>query len=150
LSDVRLSSRYTAVVLVLVAALAGCGGSSYKGLTKAEFLRRVNESCKHPSKDAQNIRNLFKVELLPERKARLYLQKVLPLFDREVDRIAKLKPPKADRSRVKKIIDQARADAKKFTADLKDDPAAAISLSEHPFKKSSDLATAYGMKICAD
>ena len=142
--------RYSAVVFALVAALAACGSSTYKGLTKAEFVRQADESCQHPSKDAQDVRNFFKVVLAPERKARLYLEKVLPLFDREVDRIAKLKPPKADRARVKKIIDQARADAKKFTADLKDDPAAAISATEHPFKKSSDLATAYGVKICAD
>jgi hypothetical protein len=138
------------VVFALVAALAACGSSTYKGLTKADFLRQADESCKHPSKEAQNLRDLFKVVQEPERKARLYLEKILPLFDREVDRIEKLKPPKADRARVKKIIEQARADSKKFAADLKDDPAAAISATEHPFRKSSDLATAYGMKICAD
>ncbi|HTK14817.1 MAG TPA: hypothetical protein VL769_00375 [Acidimicrobiia bacterium] len=142
--------RYTAALFALVVALAACGSSPYKGLTKAEFLRRSNESCTHPTKDALAVRDLFKVQLLPDRKAKLYLEKILPLFDSEVDRIAKLKPPKADRARVKKILDQARDDAKKFAADLKDDPVAALSPKVHPFQKSSDLATAYGLKICAD
>jgi hypothetical protein len=146
----RRSFRYAAALFTLVAALAACGSSPYKGLTKAEFLSRANESCTHPSKDALAVRDLFKVQRLPERKAKLYLEKVLPLFDREVDRIAKLKPPKADRARVQKIIDQARGDAEKFAAGLKDDPVAALSPKTHPFQKSSDLATAYGLKICAD
>ena len=150
MSRMRQSIRYSAVVFALVAALAACGSSTYKGLTKAEFVRQADESCKHPSKDAQNLRDLFKVVQEPERKARLYREKILPLFGHEVDRIAKLKPPKADRAEVKKIIDQARDDAKKFAARLKDDPAAAISATEHPFRKSSDLATAYGIRICAD
>jgi hypothetical protein len=142
--------RYSAVIFALVAALAACGSSTYKGLTKADFLRQANESCTHPSKDALAVRDLFSVQRLPERKAKLYLEKILPLFDREVDRIAKLKPPKADRARVKKIIEQARRDAAKFAANLKDDPEAALSPKVHPFQPSSDLATAYGVKICAD
>jgi hypothetical protein len=150
LSTVRHTVRYAAVLLALVATLGACSSTPYKGLTKAEFLRQADETCTHPSKAALAVRDLFRVQLLPENKAKLYLEKILPLFEHEVDRIAKLKPPKADRGQVKQIIDQARDDAKKFAADLKDDPATATSPAGHPFKKSSDLAIAYGMRICAD
>ena len=146
----RHSFRYAAVVFALVSALGACGSSSYKGLTKAEFIRRANENCAHPSKAGKTVRKLIAVETVPARKATLYLDRVLPLFDREIDRIAALKPPKADRDRVEKILEQARADAKKFTAYLKDDPAVAFSPALRPFKKSGDLAMAYGLRICID
>jgi hypothetical protein len=142
--------RHSAVVFALVAALAACGSTTYKGLTKAEFLRRANENCAHPSNAGKAARKLIAVQTVPARKAKLYLDRVLPLFDREIGRIAALKPPKADRDRVDKILEQARADAKKFTAYLKDDPTVAFSPALRPFKKSGDLAMSYGLRICID
>jgi hypothetical protein len=133
-----------------MAALAACGSSSYKGLTKAEFVRRANENCSHPSNAGKAVRKLIAVQTVPARKAKLYLDRVLPLFDREFDRIAALKPPKADRDRVAQILEQGRADAKKFAEYLKDDPTVAFSPALRPFKKSGDLATAYGLRICID
>jgi hypothetical protein len=146
----RRPFRYAAALFALVVALAACGSGGYKGLTKAEFVRRANENCAHPSKAGIAVRKLIAVEKVPARKAKLYLDRVLPLFDREIDRIAALKPPKEDRDRVKEILEQARADAKKFEAYLKDDPKVAFSPALRPFKKSGDLAMSYGLRICID
>ena len=148
--EMHVAIRFAAAVVALAATLGACSSSPYKGLTKAEFLRQANEVCAHPSKAAAEVRNLLRVQLLPERKAKIYLEKVLPLFVREIDRIAALKPPKADRDALRKIVKEARTDAKIFAKDLKDDPKATLGSSVSPFQKSSDLATAYGLKICAD
>jgi len=137
------------LVLALVATLGACSSSPYKGLTKAEFLRQANEACTHTSKAGKDAHDLLAVQLVPERKAQIYLEKVLPLFDRQLDHIAALNPPKADRDQVKKILSEARADAKVFATGLKADPQDTLSSKISPFQKSSDMATAYGLKICA-
>jgi hypothetical protein len=137
------------LVVALVATLGACSSGPYKGLTKAEFLRRANQGCTHPSKAGKDARDLLAVQLVPERKAQIYLDTVLPLFDREIDRIAALKPPKADRDQVKKILSEARTDSKVFATGLKADPKDTLASKVGPFQKSSDMATAYGLKICA-
>lgn len=147
MSAMTRSIRYAALVVALAAMLGACG-SPYKGLTKAEFVRRASRSCDHPSKAGEAARKLVAVQSVPARKAKVYLQRVLPLLERELDRISALKPPKADRDRVKKIIDQAREDTKNFAKRLKEDPAAALSRLEQPFAKSFKAANRYGVKIC--
>jgi len=147
---IRRATVFLALAFGLVAMLGACGGSSYQGLTKAEFVRQANQACTHPSKEAKAVRDLLAVQTLPERKAQIYLEKVLPRFDREIDRIAALKPPKGDRDQVNKIISEARADSKLFAKGLQQDPKAMLASKVSPFRKSSDLATAYGLKICAD
>jgi hypothetical protein len=140
---------FVVLVFALVVTLGACSSSPYKGLTKAEFLRQANEACAHPSKAGKDAHDQLAVQLVPERKAQIYLEKVLPLFDRELDHIAALKPPKADRDQVKKILSEARADSKVFATGLKADPQDTLSSKIDPFQKSSDMATAYGLKICA-
>ncbi len=133
----------------LVATLGACSSSPDKGLTKAEFLRQANEACAHTSKAGKDAHDLLAVQLAPERRAQIYLDTVLPLFDRQVDRIAALKPPAADRKQVKKILSAARYDSKAFATGLKADPKGTLSSTANPFQTSSDMATEYGLKICA-
>ena len=144
--EMHVAIRFAAVLVALV--IASACGSGYKGLTKTEFLRQANQSCTHPSKADVAVRKLIAVQRTPERKAKLYLEKVLPLIDRHLDGIAALKPPKVDREQVATIIDQARADAKQFATDLKADPIIALSSADQPFAKSFKAASDYGVKIC--
>ncbi len=146
---IRYAALGVALLTILGATLTACGSGTYKGLTKAEFLRRANEGCARPSKGGQALRKELAVELVPERKATLYL-KTLPLLNHEIDRIAALKPPKADRDRVKEILEAVRTDADDFETHLKADPKAAVTSGGRPFGKSERLATSYGLRICAE
>jgi len=139
-----------ALIGVLAASLAACGGSTHKASTKAEFLRRANANCAHASKDAEAVRREVAAASTPARKAKLYEDKVLPRFLQELDQIAKLKPPAADRYRVNGIVALARRDARDFAAQLTKDPKTALSSRAQPFATSSAAATAYGLKICVD
>jgi hypothetical protein len=144
------SLRHAAVTAALVTTLGACSSTPYKGLTKAAFIKQANAGCAHESKEGKAVNDLIAVTTDPEKKAQLYIDRVLPLFDREIDRIAKLKPPKADRDAVKKMLDQAREDSKDFAKALKDDPETALSPAAKPLGKSGLLAHAYGLKFCAD
>ena len=137
------------MVALLAAGLGACG-SDYKGLTKAQFLQKANADCAHASKSAEAVRREVAAASTPELKAKVYREKVLPRFDRELDQLAKLKPPKADRDRVNRIIEQARRDASDFAALLERDPLLALAPSTRRFEKSGAAATAYGLKICVD
>jgi hypothetical protein len=139
-----------ALIGLLAASLCACGGSTHKASTKAEFLRRANANCVHPSKDAAAVRREFAAASTPALKAKLYEQKVLPRFEQELDQIAKLKPPAADRDRVNGIVELARRDARDFAAKLVKDPKAALARRAQPFATSSAAASAYGLKICVD
>ncbi len=141
--------RHAVVLGALVVLCGACGSDAYVGLTKAEFLQRANRTCDHPTKSGANIRDQLKIVLDPNRRAKLYLDEVLPRLDREIDRIAKLKPPEADRDTVKKILDLTRDDAETLTKNLKDDPKAALDPPANPFATSGQAATDYGLKVCA-
>jgi hypothetical protein len=146
--------RHAAVMVALVATLGAtlgaCSSGPYKGLSKAEFIKQANAGCAHQSKEGKAVSDLIAVTTDPEKKAELYIDRALPLFDKEIDRIAELKPPKADRDAVKKMLDQAREDSKNFAKALKDNPETALSPAAKPFGKSGILAKQYGLKFCAD
>ena len=148
MSIMRRYVRVLALFVVMAAFVSGCGSSS-KPLTKAEFLRRANASCATGSKDSQNLRKQLPANPTPAQIAKLDLEKTLPLFNRELDKIAALKPPTADRDRVEKIIEQARADAKAFAQALRENPEQALAPGVNPFAKSNFAAKLYGLKICA-
>ena len=137
-----------ALVVVMAASVTGCGGSS-KPLTKEEFLQKASAGCDQARKEAEKLRKQLPANPTHAQVAKLDLETILPRFNRELDRIAKLKPPAADRERVKQIIDQARADAEAFTKGLRKDPEKALARGVDPFVKSNLIAKLYGMKICA-
>jgi hypothetical protein len=146
----RQRALMVALIATLGTSLGACSSTPYKGLSKAEFIKRANAGCTHQSKEGKTVGDLIAVTTDPEKKAQLYIDRALPLFDKEIDRIAGLKPPKEDRDAVKKMLDQARDDSKSFAKALKDDPEAALSPAARPFGKSGLLAKQYGLKFCAD
>jgi hypothetical protein len=148
MSIMRRYVRVLALFVVMAAFVSGCG-SSDKALTKAEFLRQANASCAKGSKDSQNLRQQLPANPTPAQIAKLDLEKTLPLFDHQLDKIAALKPPEADRDRVQKIIEQARADAEAFAKGLRENPEKTLAPGVNPFAKSNFAAKLYGLKICA-
>jgi outer membrane murein-binding lipoprotein Lpp len=144
----RRWARYSGLIALVGASLVACASSSDKGVTKAEFLREANANCTRTDKDAVAVRREFKAASTPALQAKLLLEKVLPRFNRQLDEIAKLEPPKADRARVKVIIELARRESKDFANVLEADPVAALPLRTQLFTRSSSAAKEYGLKIC--
>ena len=143
------SVRFSAFLVALVASVTACGGGTYKGLTKTEFLRQANASCAQVTKDGQDLRKQLPANPTTADVAKLDKDKELPLLDHELDKIAALKPPKADRDRVKKMIEDARSAAKTFAAKLDANPEKALAQGTNLFEKSNAAFKAYGLATCA-
>ncbi len=137
--------RAAASFVVIGAMAAGCS-SSYKGLSKADFVTQANAICTQANQDTEAYAKELPKNPTPEDVAQLF-KKAVPVINHELDEIQALKPPKADRDRVKAIIDETRAEAKSFETQLEADPKKALSGTD-PLKKSEDDAKAYGLSVC--
>jgi len=139
--------RTFAVVVTAAAIGAGCS-SSYKGLSKAEFVKQANAICTQGNKDADVVSKQITAKSTAADVGKLFTDKVAPILTRVFDQIDALKPPKADRDQVKKITSEGRDGLKKFLADVNADPKAAFSQATDPLKQSQDDAKAYGLTVC--
>ena len=138
---------FTAVALAGV-MLAGCGGSSYKGLSKADFITQADAICKKfddqvnaatqgidPSADQQKAVDVLQNQLLPAERE-------------QVKELRKLKPPKEDRDTIKKMLDAVDDGVDQADKDLKSDPSKVFADDYDPFKSANEQAQAYGLKEC--
>lgn len=141
----RFASVIGAAACVALIA-AGCGSSKDSGLSKAEFLKQGNAICAKGNAEinagAKKFRHArpSRADLLKFAKATL-----IPSIERQVNGIAALKPPKADKSTVDALV----ASARQALAKVKAKPAlATTSGSRDPFADANKLANAYGLTKC--
>jgi len=133
-----------------VCMLASCGGSSYKGLTKPDFVKQANAICKgYDTKVSAAVSSSgVSDSSTQEQQVALVEGKIVPLIRQEVSDIRKLKPPKADRTQVKKILDDVSASVDDAEHELKNTPKNALGSSFDPFTQADKEATAYGLTDC--
>ena len=137
------------VSFVAVAAIASGCGSGYEGLTKAEFIKQATAICAKGDKanNAAIGKALSKEPTLSE-IAKVFNDTALPLINEELAELAALKPPKADRDRVKQMIAELRHEAKTLAANLEADPERVLKAQADPYKKSHAAFKAYGLTRC--
>jgi hypothetical protein len=147
-----------AIAIVLLGAVAGCGGSSGSApqpLTKAQFEKRAKALCKARS-DRYYHEGLAVMHRLekegekasPELELKIFVETVLPGMERRMEAVRALQPPLADAAQVDRIlsaiedvVDQAKADPKGF-----------VYRQVHfkrPFHDANELAKHYGLSACA-
>jgi mevalonate kinase len=80
-----------AVAAVACLAIAACGGSDDKKLSKGELAKKANEICKTASKESSGINAPANITQDPVAAAD-YFGKLAPIFQKETDALAKLKP----------------------------------------------------------
>jgi hypothetical protein len=146
------ATRLIASACIGALALGACG-SSYKGLTKADFVKQAEAIC--VAGDAKLAKVGTSIGSNPSNRQvkAADSDQIVPELRYEVTRLKALKPPKADRDQVSKIfgdlstgVDQASTAIKglKSTADL-------TALAEPPALKSANAeAKAYGLTKCTD
>ena len=153
----RVSSRplgpvSIALACALASALAACGGSSYKGLSKADFVTRADAICKADNaKFADAAKGIGDNPTLAQVKS-LFSDQLLPMFRSEVSELRALKPPKADRAAVKKLLDEVATGADQIESATKK----ATTLKElqdltpPALDQANKDAKAYGLKVCGE
>jgi hypothetical protein len=137
----------------VAALILGACGSSYKGLSKDEFIRQAVAICAKTNVQLAQVGTAIGGNPTIEQVKEAYAKQLFPVLNDEVDQLRALKPPKEDRKEVSKIfddlstgIDQASAEIKalKSTKELS-------SLTTPPAMKAANTeATAYGLGSCAD
>jgi len=146
------TTRLIASACLAALALGACG-SSYKGLSKADFVKQADAICTAGDKKLAQVGPKLGANPSIEQVKAAYADTLIPALRDEIDQLKALKPPKADRDEVAKMfsdlstgVDQASAAIQglKTKADL-------TALAEPPALKSANTeATTYGLTKCTD
>jgi hypothetical protein len=146
---VHASRRATAaLVLVMFGAFgAACGaGTHEKSTAKADFIAQADGICSTyndlAGKATKNLKHPG-----PRQAIAAVQNRLVPLFQRQNDELARLTPPAADRATVARFI----ADLKAATDDVALDPEAFVAAhGATPLaRKAAAEAAAYGFAVCA-
>jgi hypothetical protein len=143
------ASRPAAAALVLVCgvAVAACGSSAHeKSTAKDDFIAQADSICRTYNDLASNATKNLK-HPGPRPAVAAVQRRLVPLFQRQNDELARLKPPVADRATIAQFI----ADLKAATDDVAVDPEEFVAAhGATPLaRKAAAEAAAYGFAVCA-
>ena len=142
------------VVVALTAVLGACGGSgsSYNGLSKADFVNQAEAICTAGNTKIAKISAGFNgTQPTIEQFKTAYLNQLIPIFHGEVNDIRALKPPATDRDKIKQMLDDLSAgvDQAKALVEGAKSQAELATIKEPPkMKAASSEARAYGLVTC--
>lgn len=102
--SMHTASRLTSLACVAALTIGACG-SSYTGLSKAEFVKQALAICAMSAAKTNQIgKAVGNTATLKQVKDTFALQ-LVPAFNDEVAQLRALKPPKADRKTISKMLD---------------------------------------------
>jgi hypothetical protein len=133
---------------MLAVVAGGCGGSSYQGLTKADFITQADTICTQTQKDEQAAVKDVPNTATTEEQAQVVLDKIFPLIDDQQKKLRALKPPKEDRATIDALFDEVDRATAAAKQKIKDDPKSVADANYNPYDKANTQAKAYGLKIC--
>jgi hypothetical protein len=146
--------RWSWIVLI-VACMAvltmGACGSSYQGLSKAEFVKRALAICAKSEARANKIVSAPRQDGSIDGYKRVYVDELLPSLSAGVAQLRALKPPKADRKTISKMLDDLSTGLDQFSVEMKSlkSDNDIVSLKEPPaLTAASREAKAYGIGPC--
>jgi hypothetical protein len=149
----RMSRKTQLITSACIAALAlGACGSGYKGLSKAEFVKQAEATCVRDQAKIEKIgRSVGENPTLQQVKA-AYKDRLIPAFNDQVDELRALKPPKADREKISKMLDDLTTGIDQAGASIaKLETIEGLQTLDEPagFKAANKAAKAYGLTKCA-
>ena len=147
----RSWSRLLASGCIAALTLGACG-SSYKGLSKDEFIRQAVAICAKSNVQLAKVGTAIGSNATIEQVKDAYAKQLFPILKDEVDQLRALKPPKADREAVSKIFDDLSKGIDQESAEIKalQSTKELASLTTPPAMKAANTeATAYGLGSCA-
>ena len=139
----------TAVVCAAALLLGACG-SSYKGLSKADYVSTADATCKTYENRLETLfRHVGSNPTLIEVKG-VYGSQIVPVFRKEVVALRAIKAPKDDRDAVKKIYDDLSTGVDQLGAAVTASKSldALQKISPSGLKRAQAGAQAYGLKVC--
>jgi len=137
--------RGVALGVGLVVLAVACGGSSYKGLSKSDYVAQASAICNKYTVQGKAAFKALGSSPTEQQVIDFVKSKEVPAYNQELVELRKLKPPQADRNTVNTILDDEQAatnDAGTNTKQFVDHGSTAVT------KKADAEAIAYGLKDC--
>lgn len=145
-----------AVLVALAALVGGCGGGDDTTdetvtLTKAEFIKQGDAICKEANEENESEaeefaeENDFTLEKASKEQLEEAVAEVLvPSLNKQVEELDALGAPAGDEDQVEEII----VSLEDVAGEVEDDPG--LVFEEKTLEKPSQLANAYGFKVCGE
>jgi hypothetical protein len=137
-----------AVGIVGGSAVASTGDGADTQLTKKQFIKVADDACRQGDTLASEAYNevfpAASVSTTTPAQIDAFAQRLVPILQQEHDSIAALRPPSADKAKVKKLLKTLQRELDALAAD----PQAALTSPAGPLPKASKLAKKYGFKVC--
>lgn len=144
-------------ILVLVAAAAllavsGCGGGgSSSSVTKAQYVKQVNKTCKEEEEKrfgelmakGQKLEEEARGKAISTKAKEEALVSLLPPYEKMVEDLREVEAPEGDEEELEAIYDAMDEAAQSVKAN----PGTAL-VSDVAFKQAAKKAEAYGLKGC--
>lgn len=139
--------------LALSVGLAACGGDETPTLSAEEFRKQGNAICEASDAEMEKRgeeRFAGDKELSREALAELFTEDAIPLARRRLDRLARLRPPVADRKGLEEFVAAGRRAIDEVEEGLQKDPEGFLAQTgPDPFEDFDDLALDLGLDRCA-
>lgn len=147
-------SRVIAVlmgILLVTAAVAGCGGGGTTALTRAEFRKQADAIC--ASREAEKnkaltaaLERLGREHKQSQRDQEKLISTVaVPPIAQMTDELSGLGAPEGEEAKVEAMVAAFEEELEKVEAD----PAGAVTGKVGFFEKADKLAKGFGLKACA-
>ena len=153
MSHRRGTALLVALSLVGAVGLVGSAGASVaekkKPLTKKAFIKEADKICLQGNTLVEEIFD-EQPDLAPGEEPdaaffEAFWEEAGPVLQQEVDSVDALNEPKADKKKIKKMLDALQDGID----EINDDPSLLFEQdSLDPFDKASQLAQDYGFKVC--
>ena len=104
----RRTSKLITSACIAALVLAACG-SSYKGLSKAEFVKQADAICVANQAETEKLAKAVGDNPTVAEVKDVYADQLMPAFEDQVDELRALKPPEADRETISKMLDDLSA-----------------------------------------
>jgi hypothetical protein len=148
----RIAGQACSLMVVAGLGLGGVAGASVaekqKPLSKKAFVKAADDICRQADVLFDEIIDEHFADLPEDQEpepaeVEAFVEDVLPILEQEFDSIGALPAPKADKKKIKALLDTAQDELDA----LADDPSLAYG---DPLEKSGKLARKYGFKVCGD
>lgn len=141
-------------LLLTVALLSGCGGSraDSESVSKAEYVARADEICKHGEAEKNSALKAALKELgrrhetlTRKHEEELVTDSALPPIKRMAEGLKRIDRPVEEADKARQLV----AAYEKEIRHLEEDPASVVDGSGGAFAEADELARVLGMKYCA-
>jgi hypothetical protein len=108
MQQLHCASRLTSLVCLAALTIGGCG-SSYKGLSKADFVNQAVAICTKSTASINTIRSSIGNNPTIGQVKDTFARRLIPAINAEIAQLRALKPPKSDRKTISKMFDDLSA-----------------------------------------